>query len=800
MHKKFHQSHFITTVNELLQYFSLADLLPYRFFDPTYKIFINNQSVSVLWRIEPLIGFDEQSYKSLCSLFQTIMPMGSSLQCSLIASPHIHHHVDPWVAHHMQSPFQYIAHERERFLYEHFQGFARNFVIALSFSIPSNMFKTPAQTEAFLHTTDQIQSLLRSLGCTITRGDPHFLHYVIANMAIFSFTRLTPFTWKKAQPLHTQCIPAGYRMTINDNILYGHHHDTTMAARLYTTTDFPDQWSSQAMSCLLGAEDNNLLQINCPFFISYGIHLPTEHTLRSRIMAKCAQVEKQAHSPLARWIPSLHKEAQEWTYVRAQCEKGQRIVRTRMQVGLWGFPNTITQQETTLMTLFKHHHFSLERDTFIMLPSLISSLPMTWSEGIAQDNKRFCTMKTTLSHEPPLLMPLQGDWKGTSSRGVMLMSRRGQLATWSPFDNTMGNYNVCVIGRSGSGKSVFMQEIARTTISQGGRVFVVDVGRSFEKVGRLLQAHYIAFDTQKPISLNPFSHISKDKFELLSLIKPILCTMASPSNTLQDIEVALLDKALHHTWKQCHEHTTITHIAQTLANDGTSIAQQLSDKLFPYTEAGPYGAFFHGPSVPLDTQRFIIIEMEELKERKDLQAVLVQVIINCITSTLYCGDRSTRTHIILDEAWDLLRGGASAHFIETAARRLRKYQGSLIVGTQSPHDFFQSAGAQAAFDNSDWVCFLSQKSNALHSLKQSGKMSLSPHLEESISSLHTLQGSYAEILIHGPNGYAINRLILDKFSQMLFTTKPEEFAFIQNLVNTGTPLVDALKKALEKFQ
>ena len=794
--EKFRRPSFLQTVNDFLRHTSLADILPYRFFDTKNNLFVNDSSVGFLWEITPFVGFDDQSYKSLCSLFQYILPEGSSLQCTMMASPHIQAYTNNWVQQRPEGLMRTLAKKRAVFLCN-LPG-VRSFTAALSLSIPQALYNTSTQKSTFLKAAHDLESLIVSLAGTITPATPTFLNTILSNIAVFSFT-CPPATWNPRSPINTQCIPRGYRLTVHEKSLQGHYRDSSLAATFYTATQFPDQWSCSAMGTLLGAQDNNLLQIKTPFFISYGVHIPNEHTLRSRVLTKCAQVEKQANSPLAKWIPSLAKEALEWSHVRAQCEQGQRIVRTRLQVGLWGQHTDVLQAENSLYTLFRRHHFNLEKDTYTMLPALISCLPMTWSEGIARDSKRFNTLKTTLSHEPPLLLPLQGDWQGTPSPGLLLVSRRGQIASWCPFDNNMGNYNVCVIGRSGSGKSVFMQDLALTNLSRGGHVFVIDVGRSFEKIGKLLGARYISFSARSPVSLNPFSFITQGMEDMLSLIKPILCTMASPSNSLEDIEVALLDKALHSTWNTHHEHTTITLIAHTLINQNTPLTHHLATKLFPYTKDGPYGGFFHGEGALLGHHPFVIVEMEELKERKDLQAVLVQMIITSITSSLYCGNRLTPTHIILDEAWDLLRGGTSADFIETAARRLRKYRGSLVVGTQSPHDFFQSPGAQAAFDNSDWVCFLSQKPDTVSALARSGRFALNAHLEESIKSLHTVQGSYAEVLIYGPHGYAILRLMLDRFSQMLFTTKPEEFAFIHELMSAGVPLMEALLKAEERF-
>src|SRR5260221_12670258 len=112
---------------------------------------------------------------------------------------------------------------------------------------------------------------------------------------------------------------------------------------------------------------------------------------------------------------------------------------------------------------------------------------------MVRDLYYFQNLKTTLSTEAANLLPLQGEWKGTHSPGIPLVGRRGQIFTWSPFDNNEGNYNVAVAGKSGSGKSVFMQELVMSTLGQGGQVFVLDVGRSFEKIVKFLGGQYIEF-------------------------------------------------------------------------------------------------------------------------------------------------------------------------------------------------------------------------------------------------------------------------------------------------------------------
>jgi conjugal transfer ATP-binding protein TraC len=97
----------------------------------------------------------------------------------------------------------------------------------------------------------------------------------------------------------------------------------------------------------------------------------------------------------------------------------------------------------------------------------------------------------------------------------------------------------------------------------------------------------------------------------------------------------------------------------------------------------------------------------------------------------------------------------SGVFIETAARRLRKYFGGLVVGTQSVNDFYTTPGAQAAFDNADWMCLLSQKDESIKLLKNSDRLAMDPAMERTLRSLRTEQGKYAEIMIKGPKGFAV---------------------------------------------
>ena len=799
--------------NEFLATHSLGEILPYRSFDPETQTFVNRSSIGFVIETLPLVGCGEEVPRQLTGLFQHSFPLGSNLQCLLIASSRVGPLLKAWeetrqnlsvhegkllsVSPEEHEVLQELAKERVSYLKSlcQGQGGVRTFRLLLSYSVPSVSFQSP---EDILSLREQLLTTFKGFGLPVKVWQAEDLIRGLDELLNPSAALETlPLTWNPYDSLSNQLMSPETRFCVKPSQLVIEGENIQRMMRLYTTRLLPPLWHLGAMGNLIGDPFNEFLRLKGNFFLSYGIHICHEPTLKTKMLAKCGNVEKQAASPIAKYVPSLRKEAEEWHYVREKFDGGQRLVRTRFQVGLISDPHHIRSEEQTLHNLYRSQRWELALDKYVQLPSFLNCLPMTWGEGALEDSKMFQKTKTTLSHEPSNLMPLQGEWHGTKSPGMMLVGRRGQLFYWSPFDNNEGNYNTCVVGRSGSGKSVFMQELLTSMLGIGGRVFVLDVGRSFEKTVKHLKGTYVEFSTHSPICINPFSSIPQDDdaaSDALSMLKPILSLMAAPKEGTRDIEDTYLEQAIQEAWSQKQTLATITDVANVLLSHPDVLAKSLGERLYTYTSEGTYGRFFNGPATIDLSDTLVVVELEELKERKDLQSVIVQMVILQITNSIYMGDRKTPSCLILDEAWDMLRGKQSGVFIETAARRLRKYFGGLVVGTQSIHDFYATPGAQAAFDNADWMCLLSQKDESIELLKSSKRLSMDPAMERTLRSLRTEQGQYAEIMIKGPKGFAVGRLLLDPFSKVLYSTKADEFAAVQTLVDQGFSLKEAIRK------
>ncbi|NNM43646.1 MAG: hypothetical protein HKM07_04825, partial [Chlamydiae bacterium] len=186
---------------------------------------------------------------------------------------------------------------------------------------------------------------------------------------------------------------------------------------------------------------------------------------------------------------------------------------------------------------------------------------------------------------------------------------------------------------------------------------------------------------------------------------------------------------------------------------------------------------------------------EELKNMPDLQAVILQMFIMTIASQIFMGDRSKRCLICIDEAWDLLKSPQMEGFIESLARRLRKYNGALLIGTQDPSDFERSPGAEAARQNSNWLITLGKSSDAINTLKKKGIIPMDAYKEMALSSLHMEGGKYSELAIYNKSSGAffVLQLKLEPFTAMLTSTKADEFEAVKELQKQGLNLVEAIE-------
>ncbi|MET0334105.1 MAG: type IV secretion system protein TraC, partial [Rhizobacter sp.] len=139
-----------------------------------------------------------------------------------------------------------------------------------------------------------------------------------------------------------------------------------------------------------------------------------------------------------------------------------------------------------------------------------------------------------------------------------------------------------------------------------------------------------------------------------------------------------------------------------------------------------------------------------------------------------------------------------ARVIEEAARRARKYGGSLITATQGADDYYSSKQMEAAFQFSDWVFLLRQKSESIDLLDQRKRIAMDEHKKRLLKSLRTEAGAFSELYVFSPMGEGVGRLILDPYTLLLFSNKADDNQAIDRRRNAGMSVDEAITDVLRE--
>jgi conjugal transfer ATP-binding protein TraC len=794
----------------------LADLLPYRLYDEEHKIYENKSSLGFVIEVVPLLGAGESVQKELSALMREIGDEGSSIQCLCWADYRIDRFFDLWSRPRRSKGgiFDEIARKKLEFFKKESvssESPPRIFRFLFSYSEPKGGQEglTLAINRLREKRTKALETLNRLSHKSAFGVEP--LQLIEFLSGIINFEKNPSFdcprTWNRHTWLSKQIGNPGTAIKIQKDGLVFQGKDDKRFFKTYEVTDYPDQWIIGCMGELLGDFFNKSYRIPSPFYIQYGIHFPSQQKAETKLRSKAKILDHQIKFPsLVRMFPDMPREREEHLYVHRQLLEGEKFVETRLSCGLWADSHQHIQAESILTALFQKFGFKLKENHFVHLPDFLSSLPMAWGEETPyiKNLKRIRCFRTTMTSETGSIIPILGEWWGNSTQGMILMGRRGQISSWDPFA-AQGNLNTVVIGPSGRGKSVFMQDIILNHLGQGGRAYVLDLGRSFEKLCHLLEGQYLEFSEKSRLDLNPFNFIDADgNMDTINsgieMVASIIGTMAMPAHKIDKERADILHALVKKAWETYGSNASVDNIIEFLGQISfkselmLGATESLREGLKKFSKTGTYANYFYGKHSVNFSNDLVVIETEELKNMADLQTVILQIFVLTISNQIFMGDRSRRCLICIDEAWDLLKSPQMQGFIESLARRLRKYNGALVIGTQGLKDFDQSPGARAAFDNSNWLAMLGNDNESINVLKKENIIPMDDFKEMAISSLRMEEGKYGEVFIYykGNGFFSVNQLKLDPFSAMLYSTKPIEFQAVQELQKSGMKIEQAI--------
>ena len=678
----------------------LVQLLPWRSYDEDTGLYYNENSVGAMFELAPLTGADRETASLIAGMLAEGVPQGAAVQVWTYASPHFGRCVREWRD---QRPageiYRDIALMRERYLFPSQSRLgagwrslltsggtylARDYRVFVALSVPAESGREGRTS--LLRLERELRALFDGLGAPSWKlAPPAFLSVVSAWLWPDRDVFPPASEWNRYGSLHEQFgNPERSWQIGKDDIVID-----DFQLRCLSAVKFPDVWGQWQMLSLLGESAGDYLCPITPFLSCLNFTMLDSAKSTNRATVKAVRSVNRANSSMAKYLPELAEQAKEWRFVGERLREGQKVVQVSFGVAVWAEKGRLDEAERALRNVYRSAGWTLVRDSFIQMHSFFSLLPFLPSEGLVSDMRRLGRLKSMLTGSVANLLPLQGEWKGARSKCLLLLGRRGQPFCWDPFENREGNYNCTVVGKSGSGKSVFMQELVASLCGTGGQVVVVDDGYSFRNSCALQNGMHITFSADKAICINPFSLIDEQAYaedaeyaaSSMALINAMVRQMCKPDERTSAIENALIGDAVKSAWEHKGRQAGIADVMGALSGmrDEAGVldprARDLARMLSPFGEGGLFGAYFNGECTLRLNASLVVFELSEIKTRPELQVQVLMLIMFLAGERMYKSERSQNVAVIIDEAWSMLHGEGSRDFIEGMARRARKYSG-----------------------------------------------------------------------------------------------------------------------------
>lgn len=578
----------------------LTGILPYLGWMPDERLFVLDQGAfggraeqSMAFCIEtmPQTGSNEEMERVLASLFMSCPP-GTGIQITLYASPHIlpvlrqqanmlpvdvETRTGTWESKRNRNIFRVLARRRidhymkgtDTSLFSHHVYLLRNYRCVISITTPLDP-QMPADVEEAVRIRESAHATLRSAHLPGWDWDPNDLLNFVADFfdheRVFGRGADRPLEYDETAPLRTQISNLEIASAVADSFIkFRKAGGDETAVQCFSVRQYPKYYRLGNMGALIGDYYQMALSIPCPFLITMGAVILDYESARTKAQMKAARATQAAGSYMAHFQPDLQDRKRDWDMVLRAFDNGRNVVQMYHQIVLLSRIQDVARVEHAVRAVWRARGFDLAKDVYLIHQALTAAMPCTLTPGLQADLKMFGRTGTKTADNAVMTSPLIAEWKGTETPVLTLFGRRGQIMTFDLFDNKGGNYNFAVAALSGSGKSVFVNEMAFRYLGTGTKVWIIDVGRSYRNLCELLDGEFIEFSDERSntICLNPFSMVV-DINNDMEMLLPLVAQMASPREPLDNYSYAALAAAIKRVWDAKGAAATISDVYDLL--------------------------------------------------------------------------------------------------------------------------------------------------------------------------------------------------------------------------------------------
>ncbi len=759
----------------------------------------------------PVDGLDETTLDRLKGALSNDIPAGAFIQISLLSTPDVEDFVERYrlsrdlstlaIPDEQKALLDQLVENRAKLFYRGKEeplvaasGVKCNNTMAMvSIKVP---IKDPIPRESELKETSslvsKISESMQTFGLQLHRADAQ--KYVATLRRILHMHERVDGEYDENVLIRDQIMAPGDKVDLEKKSI--RINDTHIG--LLSVKRLPKRARLSLMNQFIGDPRGLGNQLTEPYMMTLTLHYPDQAKKAATIRRNAQVINYQAYGPMLRWVPKLAYKKHGFDIMLHSMEEGAVLVEMNFSLVLFARDEeSLSRLMSATRTYYGSFGLEMAEDRYITWPVIYNTLPLFPSEESIRLTHRFHSM--AVKHAVNFA-PILSEWRGTGyGAAMMLQSRRGQPVLIDLYDSDT-NYNGIIFAESRGGKSFLTQQIISDYLSKGAKVWVIDKGRSYYKLCKALGGEFIAFNNDSKVCLNPFTEVV-DIDEDLDVLKAVLAKMAAPTSQLEDHQLGRLEEAIKACWSRLGNSMTVTDVADYLKNQAEESIRILGDMLYPFTRHGGYGSWFDGVNNLNFDSNFVVLELEELDSKKALQQVILLQLILKIQHEMYVADTSGGKFpriVVIDEAWDLLSDGGMARFMESGYRRFAKYHGSALIVTQGINDLYNSPSGEAIAANSAHMFILQHRGESIEAAKKTGRVGIGDYGYQMLRSVHVVPGKYSEVLVYTGAGWGVCRLVVDRFSQVLYSTKGTERYEVIEAMEAGIPPVEAVNQYMER--
>ena len=387
------------------------------------------------------------------------------------------------------------------------------------------------------------------------------------------------------------------------------------------------------------------------------------------------------------------------------------------------------------------------------------------------------------------------------------------------------NYNVFLLGPSGSGKSFFMNKYLRSCYMASQHCFLIDQGDSYRALCHIIReesggkdGRYYTFEKGKPISFNPFRNVRRFKADAqaLDFLYTLMAFLwknnqeAIASTAMAFLKRSVTDFLLY--WGE--EKDPIFEDYYDFLD--TKFRYMLEDEevgkdyfdfegyllaLSQFRPGGGYGYLLNSrESIDILNDRFVVFEIDAIKDDKIVYPITTLVIMDAFNEKM--SSNTDFKVMCIEEAWKAIMGTQMATYMLELWKTARKHRTSAMVVTQELKDITSSPIIKDSIVENSGVKILLDQSKYLNRFEElAAQLSLNEGDKSMVLSLNRFrsipgQSAGREVFFNlGNKKSFVMRLEVSPQERIAFSSaKKDKIRMAAAVGKSGGSYIKAIKK------